>query len=309
MPPDWNAGGKIAVYIDGVLAQSTAVIRYPAAGDGVSVALRESILINDGSKFTIGTDGDGKQLIDDVKVWERELSLQEVHHLAKFDVAANADTEGKAVMCPPGNTDGDGGGGGGGGADTAVVRCTAEDAGAITTADVPADLAVRVLSSKVVVVVTDPTQHLKAKISTHCRVHLAAQEAKYRGVVNEAQGEPWQLNYNYHYAALEIVDRHRPHIFAKLSDASHLTLDSSAAAVSETHLWTNAAREMELPREDGGATNNLTVKTRVASDTDDSATSVSVNSTSLLGSRGFRNGSRGTPPVPSRVGRKLPHLC
>lgn len=167
----------------------------------------------------------------------------------------------------------------------------------------------RVLSSKVVVVVTDPTQHLKAKISTHCRVHLAAQEAKYRGVVNEAQGEPWQLNYNYHYAALEIVDRHRPHIFAKLSDASHLTLDSSAAAVSETHLWTNAAREMELPREDGGATNNLTVKTRVASDTDDSATSVSVNSTSLLGSRGFRNGSRGTPPVPSRVGRKLPHLC
>ena len=34
-----------------------------------------------------------------------------------------------------------------------------------------------------------------------------------------------------------------------------------------------------------------------------------VNSRTLMKSRGFRGGIRGTPPVSSRSGSKLPHLC
>ena len=46
-----------------------------------------------------------------------------------------------------------------------------------------------------------------------------------------------------------------------------------------------------------------------ASDIDDSSTSLFVNSRTLMGRRRFCNGIRGTPPVSSRFGSKLPHLC
>ena len=42
---------------------------------------------------------------------------------------------------------------------------------------------------------------------------------------------------------------------------------------------------------------------------DDASTSFFVNSRTLMGSRGFRNEIRSTPPVPSRFGSKLPHFC
>ena len=42
---------------------------------------------------------------------------------------------------------------------------------------------------------------------------------------------------------------------------------------------------------------------------DDSSTSFFVNSRTLMGCTGPRNGGRRTPSVPSRFGSKLPHLC
>jgi hypothetical protein len=139
-----------------VLETRGEAIRYPEAGDGKSLALQDSTIFDGSSHFAIGTNGDGRQLIDDVKVWERELTVEEVERLARFDPIANADTNGKTVLCPADNGGNNNEGGGDG---ETRIRCTAEDADA--DADVALALSVRVLSSKLVVVVSDPTTFLK----------------------------------------------------------------------------------------------------------------------------------------------------
>jgi hypothetical protein len=101
----------------------------------------------------------------------------------------------------------------------------------------------------------------RAKIHTLCGESLAATEKQYRGVVSEAHGDDWHLNYEYHYAAVEIADRYRPDLFASLTSQSHFTLDAAAGGVAEMHLWTNAAREMDVPQEDESG---VTEKVRVA---------------------------------------------
>ena len=51
------------------------------------------------------------------------------------------------------------------------------------------------------------------------------------------------------------------------------------------------------------------LKEALASDIDDAFTSFLVNSRALIGSRGFRNGIRGSHLWPSWFGSKLPRLC
>ena len=109
--------------------------------------------------FQIAGKGDGQQLIDDVRLWERELSASEVNAVVGLGTAAAVASGNKdnVPLCPVESSSSSSGGGSGG-----EPRCVwpSEDDNANTTVKPTAPLTVRMLSNKIAVVVTDPTQYV-----------------------------------------------------------------------------------------------------------------------------------------------------
>ena len=250
---------RVELYVDGVNQTAVTVLRLPAGGSyapGGSPSLLTSAsgghseLFGGGSAsaFRIGTNGDGRQRIDEVSLWGRALNLRETEAVAALKTAGAGD----ACLA---DDDGSGGGDAGGGGSSGGTRC---DTAAGLGRDVPVDLVLRWFSSDTMVIVSDPTAYLHDEVHARCGASLAATEAAYR----LSDPTSWHLNYEYKYAALEVVDLLRPPMMDRIAAAGHFNVTARRPAPADPapvhvaprarHLWPNAAREMRVARARAG---------------------------------------------------------
>ena len=233
--PIISSTNPLKVYVDGQDITADAVIhRRPSAGAAdAGVALHSSTQIF-GSAFGISPQGeDGNQRVDEVVLWSRALAASEIAERAASIPG------GQLCLGPPPTPPTP--------PPVETPRCTPDP---VPTS--PAlQLHVRVLSAGVISVVTDPTPYLHSEIQSRCAATLAEVEAQY-GTTDPTN---WHLDFEYKFAALEVVDALRPPILAALSAADGgLSIVSQGAgggatiATTSVHLWPNAAREMRIDR-------------------------------------------------------------
>jgi len=232
LPPRWREGVPFSVFLDGVLATGIAD-RLPADFVGAGPpAFTNSQLF--GSAFGIGGNGDGKQRIDEVSLWARALSSAEVALLA---TPTGPEPACKVSASPP--------------PPPSASRCVHPELNSSHAPQPPSvSLHVRFLTSRYVTVVTDPTEYLHAQIHARCGDALASIDAAY------LTSDPynWRINYEYKYAAMEVVDLLRPPILEAVSRQDHLHLsreDGGSVGIERVSVWPNAAREMRVSRPAG----------------------------------------------------------
>ena len=255
--PGWE---RVELYVDSVNVTSAdyTVLRSPTDGEysrGHSPSLRTSSGIDGhaiigstspASAFRIGTNNDGVMCVDEINLWSRALNSQEIRA-----VSALGNTNGS--YCPIDDVDdseaseSD---------DSYNSRCSL-----IQEPDEPTiDLSVRFLSASLMVVVSDPTSYLHSQVHARCGISLAETENAYR----DADPTNWHLNYEYKYAALEVIDLLRPGILESLSKPGHFNLSTSIMGeeiklmATDSFIWPNAAREMRIARALGGGSFDMT---------------------------------------------------
>jgi DNA-binding transcriptional regulator of glucitol operon len=248
--PGWE---RVELYVDSIKVTSSefTILRLPADGNyslGQSPSLRTPRGINghaiigsssSASAFRIGTNNDGVMRVDEVNLWSRALNSQEIRAVSSFGTTNES-------YCPSDDTDDSGASE----SDGSNSRCSL-----IQEHDEPSiELSVRFLTASIMVVVSDPTSYLHSQVHARCGISLAETEKSYRGT----DPTNWHLNYEYKYAALEVIDLLRPGILESLSRPGHFNLSISVSGeecelvATDSFLWPNAAREMRIARALGG---------------------------------------------------------
>jgi endoglucanase len=215
MPPGFENGEPISVFLDGEELAST---------DG-SYSLGSTGLM--GSSFRIGTFGlsDGGQMrMDEVRLWARALSDEEV--------AIAATPSGDGVACPGNYMDWEPG-----------PRCEWEKGEAAPVIKMMGE--VRVLTNDTIVVVRDPSNWLFDQIDERCGEYLTAMEE------HSDELSSWWTGFQYSFAWLEAVERYWPQLIGALWNPDHFLVagceEEAVEPATATH-WPQAVREISVPR-------------------------------------------------------------
>lgn len=231
IPSGFSTGKALKLYVDGQEADATCLIsgsNYQADGTGITDAMMFSAPFKIGS-FT-GKSA-GAMRVDEVRLWGRELSVEEISQLA------DATGEGEACDAsePPG------------GGSTVWVPPWPRCAPPQTLPAPRPDLGVRVLSDNTIEIVTDPNPWLKSRLASDCGTFLSAIEA------NRSKIPSWSYQLDYNFAAKETILTYRPGILEALDehDGPQFTISSpgmdSALPVS-SKVWPQATREFRVAR-------------------------------------------------------------
>lgn len=103
------------------------------------------------------------------------------------------------------------------------------------------DLGIRVLTADTIVVISDPTPFLRARIAANCAV----------GDPSRPPGDPRDYRHVFalRYAAKEMSANDRPRILSALSDSAHFSIQGEGVEAHPTRqgVWPQALRELRLP--------------------------------------------------------------
>jgi len=218
-PPGFDAAGEpFRFYLDG---EEVAPL------EGSVASLEGTGLF--GEPFRLGTfdNTSGDQMrLDEVRLWRRALEPEEV--------AARAIPEGGGDVCPGAVVDWEPG-----------PRCDFPDEEALWP-EAPSE--VRVLTDRVIAVLTDPTPSLLQAMSDHCGDYLDAMEE------NIEEVDEWWYDYQYGFAFIENKARYWPQWIDALAEPDHYLVagcgEDAQAPEAATH-WPQAIREIALPRAGG----------------------------------------------------------
>ncbi len=207
----------VTLYVDGVA-------QVPV--DGTPVTSTTGLWGGDFSigRFTGNYGGDMR--VDEVRLWDRALTSEEV------GLAATA--EGRGKMCPDATAAWEPG-----------PRCDWSTPGIPETPVVWGE--VRVLTEDTVLVVHDPTPHLRQRIETACGPYLAAMEQ----VIADGDGPAlWWAAYQRGFAFQEAEQTTLPAYVDAISRPDHFlfaTCNEDAAPATRVTHWPVAVREAWLP--------------------------------------------------------------
>eukprot|EP00040_Diaphanoeca_grandis_P022074 m.118090 g.118090 ORF g.118090 m.118090 type:complete len:1316 (+) comp28633_c0_seq1:254-4201(+) len=224
--PNWGNGVPVWFYVDGANVTFGATMdRSPDGSEAFGALSADTAMFGEEFEINVGTDP--TQLADEVVLWNRPLSSAEVEDRA-------TPTYGGA--CP-----------------SSAPTPAPVSHGRCTEPEMPlalnATLIVRVLSERLITIVTDPTAYINSEIQSRCGSRLSATEKTHGGVFPR----PWQISYEYTYAAKEIIDEVRPPMLLNLSTDTGGFVVNNVALTPELHiqshsLWPNAAREFRVQR-------------------------------------------------------------
>ncbi len=213
VPPE--AGSAITVYLDGAALE-------PASGDPVTAtegrfgeALRAGV-------FSLDQGGDLR--IDEVRLWSRALSAEEV--------AIAATPRGEGEQCPGVPVDWEPG-----------DRC--EPLTDVSALQPGMTGEVRVLTDDTVAIVSDPTDWLTGRLERGCGTYLSAMYAAGEDV------ETWWASYQQGYAWLDTYARDYPALLERMGDDAHWLVagcEHPAQSAASAEIWPVAARELWTPR-------------------------------------------------------------
>ena len=217
LPKGFRDGIPFRFYLDGV---ETPNIGIDSSHSGGAFLTKDATLF--GSPFGIGDFNEGYMRVDEVRLWERELTAPEIATVAK--------PRGIGSLCenapPPNWAPG-----------PRFVSPENEPPKALT-------LGVHVLTDDTIAVITDPNPFLKERILADCGKYLRAMET------NRQYLPLWFPASEYDLATWDVIIHYRPGIFDALSGSNHFTLSSSLAAhqkVTTLSLWPQATREFRTP--------------------------------------------------------------
>ncbi len=225
LPRGFRAGEPFRFYLDGVkLAPS--VIEHSPTGTNV---LSESATLW-GSAFAIGRFGSaepgpsgGRQKVDEVRLWARELDAAEIAHLAIPTGEGPKCDEFRPPAWAPG------------------LRFQPP-----ATPPVPAPtLGIHVLTDDTLAIITDPNPWLKQRFLADCGEFFRALE-QHRPAL-----ESWVAPLHYDLGAQEVVHHYRPALLAALGRDGHFRIagpGQAEAPLADVTLWPQASREFRAPR-------------------------------------------------------------
>ncbi|MFH1468057.1 MAG: glycoside hydrolase family 9 protein [Pseudomonadota bacterium] len=218
-PPDLDtAGGRVAVYVDGVELT-------PTGGDATLPAGLQ-ILGGPVTAATFQLSYGGLMRLDELRLWGRPLSADEV------TVAALP--RGPGAVCPAVREPWEPG-----------PRCTFGPQERPSTPAMPME--VRVLDEMTLLVLEDPSPWLYGELAAHCGTYLAAMEQ------NLGDLEDWWWRYQYHYALSDTLLWAWPWLMEVWSAPEAFRVagceaGEEAALPAETLRWLVPTREARIPR-------------------------------------------------------------
>ncbi|MCB9641587.1 MAG: glycoside hydrolase family 9 protein [Myxococcales bacterium] len=218
LPANFQSGGEWKFYVDGEEIAYERILRSATGGPSI---VNQTVF---GQPFRIGEfsySSASKMRVDEVRVWSRALSAQEVGSLHQHQGSGQRCNLEVVPSWAPGQ------------------RC--QFVGGLPSPQL--QLGVRVLTQDTLAVVTDANDWLKSRVlGPDCGAFLQALEQ------NRASVQDWLYERYYKYSAKEGTFHYRPQLLQALSESTHLTLvapDQSTSTTALLGVWPQATREMK----------------------------------------------------------------
>lgn len=223
LPPGFLAGAPFQLFVDGVASSLGYQDRIsPGVTAGVTAVLNTADNVF-GSPFLVGTFSGGEagtRQVDDVRVWQRSLTSDELLRLSTPAAGGPRCLPPAPPVWAPG------------------PRC------APSSTALHVDLGVRVLTDDTIAVISDPNPWMVGQLRTDCGAFLDALDAQRGSVL------AWEVSRYYDESALEVQARFRPILQHALDTPGYFALVSPAGFTAPTLLanWPQSTREWVLPR-------------------------------------------------------------